>query len=43
VVEVARGEDLGPWEAAGATWVLNGFGPEPREAEVREQIEAGPG
>ena len=43
VVEVERGEDLGPWEAAGATWVLNGFGPAPREAEVREQIEAGPG
>jgi alkanesulfonate monooxygenase SsuD/methylene tetrahydromethanopterin reductase-like flavin-dependent oxidoreductase (luciferase family) len=43
VVEVARGEDLAPWEAAGATWVLNGFGPTPREAEVREQIEAGPG
>lgn len=43
VVEVERGEDLGPWEAGGATWVLNGFGPEPREAEVREQIEAGPG
>jgi len=43
VVEVSAGEDLGPWEAAGATWVLNGFGPQPREAEVREQIEGGPG
>lgn len=43
VIEVSPGEDLGPWEAAGATWVLNSFGPEPREAQVRAQIEAGPG
>jgi alkanesulfonate monooxygenase SsuD/methylene tetrahydromethanopterin reductase-like flavin-dependent oxidoreductase (luciferase family) len=43
VIEVSEGEDLGPWEAAGATWALNGFGPEPREAQVRAQIEAGPG
>jgi alkanesulfonate monooxygenase SsuD/methylene tetrahydromethanopterin reductase-like flavin-dependent oxidoreductase (luciferase family) len=43
VIETSAGEDLGPWEAAGATWVLNSFGPEPREAEVRAQIEAGPG
>jgi alkanesulfonate monooxygenase SsuD/methylene tetrahydromethanopterin reductase-like flavin-dependent oxidoreductase (luciferase family) len=43
VIEVSPGEDVGPWEAAGATWALNGFGPEPREAEVRAQIEAGPG
>ena len=43
VIEITKGEDLGPWEAAGATWALNGFGPEPREAQVRAQIEAGPG
>ena len=43
VIEVSPGEDIGPWEAAGATWVLNGFGPEPRAADVRAQIEAGPG
>ena len=43
VIEVSEGEDLGPWESAGATWALNGFGPEPREAQVRAQIEAGPG
>lgn len=42
VIEISPGEDVGPWEAAGATWVLNGFGPEPREAMVRELIEAGP-
>ena len=42
VIEVSPGEDLGSWEEAGATWVLNGFDPEPREAEVRELIEAGP-
>ncbi len=43
VIEASAGEDLAPWEAAGATWVLNSFGPEPRAAEVRAQIEAGPG
>ena len=43
VVEIERGEDLVPWEAAGATWVLNGFDSTPREAEVRALIEAGPG
>ena len=42
VVVEAPGADLGPWEAAGATWMLTGFGSEPREAEVREAIEAGP-
>jgi alkanesulfonate monooxygenase SsuD/methylene tetrahydromethanopterin reductase-like flavin-dependent oxidoreductase (luciferase family) len=42
VVETPPGADLGPWEAAGATWILTGFGSQPREAEVREAIEAGP-
>jgi alkanesulfonate monooxygenase SsuD/methylene tetrahydromethanopterin reductase-like flavin-dependent oxidoreductase (luciferase family) len=43
VVEVSPGADVGPWEAAGATWVLTGFGHQPREAEVRRAIDAGPG
>jgi alkanesulfonate monooxygenase SsuD/methylene tetrahydromethanopterin reductase-like flavin-dependent oxidoreductase (luciferase family) len=34
--------DPAPWAAAGATWCLTGFGPTPREAEVREVIDAGP-
>lgn len=42
VVEVSPGEDVGVWERAGATWVLTGFGRQPREAEVRAAIEAGP-
>lgn len=42
VVEIAPGEDVVPWKAAGATWVLTGFGNQPRETEVREAIEAGP-
>ena len=41
VVENGPGDDPGPWEAAGATWVLTAFGSQPREAEVREVIEAG--
>ena len=43
VVEVERGADLKPWADAGATWALTGFGREPREADVRATIEAGPG
>ena len=42
VAEIAPGEDPGPWEQAGATWVLTGFGRQPRLAEVREAIAAGP-
>ena len=43
VVEAPPGAELAPWEAAGATWMLTaGFGRQPREAEVREAIEAGP-
>jgi len=34
--------DYRPWEAAGATWCLTGFGKDPREGEVRAAIEAGP-
>jgi alkanesulfonate monooxygenase SsuD/methylene tetrahydromethanopterin reductase-like flavin-dependent oxidoreductase (luciferase family) len=43
VIEGPAGADFAPWEAAGATWCLTGFGNDPREAEVREAIEAGPG
>jgi alkanesulfonate monooxygenase SsuD/methylene tetrahydromethanopterin reductase-like flavin-dependent oxidoreductase (luciferase family) len=42
VVTTPPGEDLGPWVAAGATWCLTGFGPQPRQAEVRAAIDAGP-
>jgi alkanesulfonate monooxygenase SsuD/methylene tetrahydromethanopterin reductase-like flavin-dependent oxidoreductase (luciferase family) len=43
VIEIEEpGGDPGPWEQAGATWVLTGFGRQPREAEVRAAIDAGP-
>lgn len=42
VITEPPGTDLAPWQAAGATWALTGFGRRPREAEVREAIEAGP-
>ena len=42
VVETAPGADIDPWQGAGATWILTGFGRQPREAEVRQAIEAGP-
>jgi alkanesulfonate monooxygenase SsuD/methylene tetrahydromethanopterin reductase-like flavin-dependent oxidoreductase (luciferase family) len=42
VVEVAPGAAADPWEAAGATWVLSGFGSQPRRDEVSEAIEGGP-
>jgi alkanesulfonate monooxygenase SsuD/methylene tetrahydromethanopterin reductase-like flavin-dependent oxidoreductase (luciferase family) len=42
VVEIEPGEDPGPWHEAGATWVLTGFGRQPRIADVRLAIEAGP-
>src|SRR3954453_21536675 len=41
VVTNPAGTDRAPWEAAGATWCLTGFGPAPTEAEVMEAIEAG--
>jgi alkanesulfonate monooxygenase SsuD/methylene tetrahydromethanopterin reductase-like flavin-dependent oxidoreductase (luciferase family) len=43
VVEISPGGDVAPWQRAGATWVLTGFGRQPREAEVREVIDSGPG
>ena len=42
VVDNPAGEDPEPWERAGATWCLTGFGQQPGEAEVREAIAAGP-
>src|ERR1700754_3188377 len=42
VAEIAPGDDPRPWEQAGATWVLTGFGRQPRLAEVGEAIAAGP-
>jgi len=42
VAEYPAGTDPAPWEAAGATWCLTGFGRTPGEAEVRSAIEAGP-
>jgi alkanesulfonate monooxygenase SsuD/methylene tetrahydromethanopterin reductase-like flavin-dependent oxidoreductase (luciferase family) len=42
VAEIEPGEDPAPWEAAGATWAFTDFGRQPRLAEVRETILAGP-
>ena len=42
VVEIDPGEDATPWGQAGATWVLTGFGRQPRADEVRDAIAAGP-
>jgi alkanesulfonate monooxygenase SsuD/methylene tetrahydromethanopterin reductase-like flavin-dependent oxidoreductase (luciferase family) len=42
VVTNAAGTDPEPWAAAGATWCLTGFGPQPTAAEVRAAIDAGP-
>ena len=42
VAEIEPGGDPGPWAAAGATWVLTGFGMQPSLGRVREAIQAGP-
>jgi len=42
IVEIPPGADPGPWEIAGATWVLTAFEPPTQEVEVREVIDAGP-
>jgi alkanesulfonate monooxygenase SsuD/methylene tetrahydromethanopterin reductase-like flavin-dependent oxidoreductase (luciferase family) len=42
VITEPPGTDLGPWEAAGATWCLTGWESDPTEADVRAAIEAGP-
>jgi len=42
VAEIDPGEDPRPWAEAGATWVLTGFGRQPRLDEVRAAVAAGP-
>jgi alkanesulfonate monooxygenase SsuD/methylene tetrahydromethanopterin reductase-like flavin-dependent oxidoreductase (luciferase family) len=42
IVDLAPGEDTGPWERAGATWAVTDFGLEPALSAVLEVIEAGP-
>jgi alkanesulfonate monooxygenase SsuD/methylene tetrahydromethanopterin reductase-like flavin-dependent oxidoreductase (luciferase family) len=42
VVTNPAGTDPEPWEAAGATWCLTGFGPQPRVAEVEAAIDDAP-
>ena len=42
IVEIPPSADPDPWVAAGATWVLTAFEPQPGEDEVREVIDAGP-
>jgi alkanesulfonate monooxygenase SsuD/methylene tetrahydromethanopterin reductase-like flavin-dependent oxidoreductase (luciferase family) len=42
VAETPPGTDPSPWAAAGATWCLTDFPPQPTRAEVEEAIEAGP-
>jgi alkanesulfonate monooxygenase SsuD/methylene tetrahydromethanopterin reductase-like flavin-dependent oxidoreductase (luciferase family) len=39
VVTNPAGTDPGPWEQAGATWCLTGFGPTPTLAEVESAID----
>jgi alkanesulfonate monooxygenase SsuD/methylene tetrahydromethanopterin reductase-like flavin-dependent oxidoreductase (luciferase family) len=43
VVEVEPGAETGPWESAGATWVLTSIDSPPRLEEVWAAIDAGPG
>jgi alkanesulfonate monooxygenase SsuD/methylene tetrahydromethanopterin reductase-like flavin-dependent oxidoreductase (luciferase family) len=42
VVTNRPGTDLGPWIDAGATWCLTGWGADPKLADVRAAIDAGP-
>jgi alkanesulfonate monooxygenase SsuD/methylene tetrahydromethanopterin reductase-like flavin-dependent oxidoreductase (luciferase family) len=42
VAEIDPGEDPAPWADAGATWVLTGFGRQPRLDGIRATIDAGP-
>jgi alkanesulfonate monooxygenase SsuD/methylene tetrahydromethanopterin reductase-like flavin-dependent oxidoreductase (luciferase family) len=42
VVTNPAGTDPAPWEAAGATWCLTGFGNQPRVAEVEAAIDDAP-
>jgi hypothetical protein len=38
IVEIDPGAEVALWSQAGATWVLTGFGPQPRQAEVHHVI-----
>ncbi|HET9102719.1 MAG TPA: LLM class flavin-dependent oxidoreductase [Solirubrobacteraceae bacterium] len=42
VAEIAPGADAGPWEAAGATWVLTSFEAGPKRRAVEAAIDLGP-
>jgi alkanesulfonate monooxygenase SsuD/methylene tetrahydromethanopterin reductase-like flavin-dependent oxidoreductase (luciferase family) len=42
VIGLPPGEDIEPWERAGATWVVTDFGVQPTLAEVRAAVDAGP-
>jgi alkanesulfonate monooxygenase SsuD/methylene tetrahydromethanopterin reductase-like flavin-dependent oxidoreductase (luciferase family) len=42
IAETDPGGDPALWEAAGATWVLTSFDVQPKPAEVRDVIDAGP-
>jgi alkanesulfonate monooxygenase SsuD/methylene tetrahydromethanopterin reductase-like flavin-dependent oxidoreductase (luciferase family) len=42
VVEIPPDDDPDRWARAGATWVLTGFGRQPRADQVRAVIKAGP-
>jgi alkanesulfonate monooxygenase SsuD/methylene tetrahydromethanopterin reductase-like flavin-dependent oxidoreductase (luciferase family) len=42
VVSNPAGTDPAPWEEAGATWCLTGFGSQPARAEVEAAIDSGP-
>lgn len=42
IAEIQPGGDPTPWEDAGATWVLTSWDSQPREADVRAAIDAGP-
>ena len=42
VVANDPGVDVQPWLNAGATWLLTGFGQQPRYVDVLGAIEAGP-
>jgi alkanesulfonate monooxygenase SsuD/methylene tetrahydromethanopterin reductase-like flavin-dependent oxidoreductase (luciferase family) len=42
VIDLPPGSEIASWEEAGATWILDDFGMQPKEREVRETIEAGP-
>ena len=42
LLRLSPGDPAATWEAAGATWLLTGFGSQPRFSEVAAAIEAGP-